>query len=268
MSERADGGGGVEMFDVHTDALTTESSFKAETGLTPRQVIDMLALMGDSVDNVPGVDGVGDKTAVQLVAQYGSLDELMKRAGEIKGKRGENIRAAADLLPLSRELVTLRHDAPVEFDLDAAATSKLKLDRMLPILRELGFNRYQDEVKTLLGKAEPGGAEPRGPSTPERKKTTVVPGGIGDGFAGSLFESAPSTAPAREVEGDYRAVKTREELRALVKKLEAGPIISIDTETTSLSPRDAKLCGISVSVEAGMGVVHPGAVADAGAAPG
>jgi DNA polymerase-1 len=102
-------------------------------------VIDMLALMGDTVDNVPGVEGVGDKTAVQLISQYGSIEELMKRAGEIKGKRGENIRAAAGVLAVSRELVTLRHDAPFEFDLDSAAASKLKLERLLPILRELGF---------------------------------------------------------------------------------------------------------------------------------
>ena len=109
-------GGGVEMFDIHTDVVTDEVSFKAETGLTPAQVIDMLTLMGDNVDNVPGVEGIGDKTAAALIARYGTLDNLLSKAGEIKGKRGENIRAAADLLSLSRRLVTLRHDAPVDLD--------------------------------------------------------------------------------------------------------------------------------------------------------
>jgi DNA polymerase-1 len=102
------------MFDIHTDVICDEASFRSETGLSPGQVIDMLALMGDSVDNVPGVEGVGDKTAMALIAQYGSLENVIAKAAEIKGKRGENIRAAAALLPLSRQLVTLRHDAPAE----------------------------------------------------------------------------------------------------------------------------------------------------------
>jgi DNA polymerase-1 len=241
--------GGVEMFDIHTGTLIDEASFMAETGLNPRQVIDMLALMGDAVDNVPGVDGVGDKTAAQLVAQYGSLDNLLAHAAEIKGKRGENIRAAASLLPLSRELVTLRHDAPVDLNLDAAATSALKLDRLIPICRELGFNRYQDEVRTLLGQV---GSEQ---AAPVQKKTTAVRQ-PGDSFAPSLFESAPE-ASERHVEGDYRCIKTRAELADLANSLRTAPVISIDTETTSLSPRDAQLCGISISIEPGTGFYIP-----------
>src|SRR5690606_19635737 len=75
--------GGVEMYDIHTDLLITEGSLKEETGLSPAQVIDMLALMGDNVDNVPGVEGVGPKTAAQLIAQYGSLDNLLAHANQI-----------------------------------------------------------------------------------------------------------------------------------------------------------------------------------------
>jgi DNA polymerase-1 len=79
------------MYDIHTDLLITEAALKEETGLTPPQVIDMLALMGDNVDNVPGVEGVGPKTAAQLIAQYGSLDNLVAHADELKGKRGEAV---------------------------------------------------------------------------------------------------------------------------------------------------------------------------------
>lgn len=240
------GEGGVEMYDVHTDALLDEESFKAETGLSPAQVIDMLALMGDAVDNVPGVKGVGDKTAIELVKEYGSLDNLLARADEIKGKRGENIRAAAKDLPLSRELVTLRKDVPIEFDLESAAVSRLGLEKLLPICRELGFNRYQDDVKALLG------APASKPAEPAR---TAVPAS-GGGFAGSLFESAEAAAP-REVVGSYTAVTTKKGLDALVKKMKSAAVVSIDTETTSLSPREAKLCGISVSVEEGEGYYIP-----------
>src|SRR5262249_12088866 len=110
----------VELYDIHTDELITEASFKTETGLTPAQVVDMLALMGDNVDNVPGVEGVGPKTAAQLIAQYGTLENLLKHAHEVKGKRGEALRATAGVLGLSQQLVTLRRDVPVEFGLEEA----------------------------------------------------------------------------------------------------------------------------------------------------
>jgi DNA polymerase-1 len=246
LAQGGDAGAGVEMYDVHTDLLIDEKSLLAESGIRPAQVIDMLALMGDNVDNVPGVAGVGDKTAAALVAEYGSIDNLLARAGEIKGKRGENIRAAASLLPLSRQLVTLRHDAPVEFDLEAAATVTFRLERLLPILRELGFNRYQDEVKALLGQGGPAAAAAPQPAA---RRTTAMPA-AGDGFAPSLFE-ADAGAPAREIVGDYRGVQTTEELATLVERLRAAEIIALDTETTSLAAHDAKLCGISLAVEPG-----------------
>src|SRR5262245_12727840 len=132
----------VEMFDVHTDQNFDAARLMEETGLRPDQVIDMLALMGDAVDNVPGVDGVGEKTAAQLIKEYGTLENLLAHSAEIKGKRGEKLREAAPKLGLSKRLVTLKCDLPVEFDLDWASVPKLKLERMGPILRELGFNRY------------------------------------------------------------------------------------------------------------------------------
>jgi len=166
--------GSVEMYDIHTDALITEGKLKQELGLTPPQIIDMLALMGDNVDNVPGVDGVGEKTAAMLVALYGSVDAVIAAAPTIKGKRGENLRAAADLVKLSRSLVALRHDAPVTMPLDAASTAKLNLPALLPILKELGFNRYQDEVRALLG--QPLTGQPTsGAARPKPAPTSIAP---------------------------------------------------------------------------------------------
>ncbi len=252
LKQLLDAKAAVEMYDVHTDNLITEETWKAETGLTPAQVIDMLALMGDAVDNVPGVKGVGDKTAVELVKEYGSVENVMANAAGIKGKRGENIRAAAELLPLSKKLVTLRHDAPFDFELESARASNIKLDKLIPILRELGFNRYQDEVKALMG----GGSATAAAGVVEAKpaKTTTVK--FESGFGGGLFDALPQ-AETRVVHGDYRAVTTRAELEKLVKKMETAEVISVDTETTSLSPRDAKLCGISVAVEPGVGYYVP-----------
>jgi DNA polymerase I len=249
-------GGGVEMYDVQTDTLIDEACFTADTGVSPGQWIDALALMGDTIDNIPGVPGVGDKTASLLIREYGSIEKLLASADSIKGKRGENIRAAAGVLPLSRQLVTLRHDAPVEFDLESARPAAMHLDRLIPICRELGFNRYQDEVKSLLGgsPSTSTGAASGAPGTtaaPPRARPREQ--GL---FEANLFESV-SPREARQAEGEYRCIRTREELAELVREISEAPVIGVDTETTALSPLEAKLCGISISTRVGSGVYIP-----------
>ncbi|QYK47164.1 MAG: DNA polymerase I [Phycisphaeraceae bacterium] len=273
---------GVELYDVHTDLAITASSLKAETGITPEQVIDMLTLMGDTVDNVPGVDGVGPKTAAQLIAQYGTLDALIADAANIKGKRGENIRAAIPMLPLSKQLVTLRTDAPADLDLNAARSQTLRLANLNPILKELGFNRYQTDLANLMGVPPPimipspdvpnpatdriapkqtkqddgGGLFGGTPSTPDDapKQTKAPSKAAADAPppVGGLFDF-PAAAPtlSRPPTAGYACVRTKKDLDAVVKALQAAPIFAIDTETTSLSPRQAKLCGISIAIEPG-----------------
>jgi DNA polymerase I len=248
----SDGHATVEMYDVHTDVLTDEECFTRETGITPRQWGDALALIGDTVDNVPGVPGVGDKTAAALIKEFGSLDELLRRSGEIKGKRGEALRAAGPLLELSRKLVTLRDDVPVELELSAASVPSFRLESWIALCRELGFNRYQDEIKQLMGEArkpEPIVA-PAGYGTPARPRSESRD------FAGSLFE-ASGVQDVREVEGDYRSILTRTELEAFVARARKAPVLALDCETTSLNPRDAKLCGIALSIEIGTGAYVP-----------
>ncbi|MFG0326511.1 MAG: DNA polymerase I [Phycisphaerales bacterium JB037] len=246
--------GKVELYDIHHDAVIDAASLHAEAGITPAQVVDMLALMGDTVDNVPGVEGIGPKTAAQLIAQYGSLDELLAHAGEIKGKRGERLRAAAESLQLSRQLVTLRDDAPVDFDLQAADPAAFKLEQLIPILRELGFNRYQDEVKALLGQAAPIEAEAEAAADRAPGRTAAKKSAAADS-SGGLFDSVdPVTI---DTEGDYACIRTKKDLAALVKQLKSADLFAIDTETTSLSPMRADLCGISVSTEPGAGAYIP-----------
>jgi DNA polymerase-1 len=241
--------GRVEMYDIHTDELFDVARLLDEKKITPEQVIDMLALMGDTVDNVPGVEGVGPKTAADLIVQYGTLDNLLAHADEIKGKRGEKIRAAADQLDLSRKLVTLVRDVDVDFNLDAARTTNIDLPAFLPILAELGFNRYQDEVKQLLGES------PAPADTP--KKPASNQGGL---FEDTLFgvpahEPAPPSTLPRD---NYRAITTRQDLDALVKQLGAlDDCFAIDTETTGLSPLECELCGISICATPGEAVYIP-----------
>ncbi|USN99910.1 MAG: DNA polymerase I [Phycisphaeraceae bacterium] len=242
----------TEMYDIHTEALITAETLKEETGLEPAQVIDMLALMGDTVDNVPGVPGIGPKTAAQLISEFGSLDAVVEevqadkpaKEWKIKGKRRENIAAFADQLPLSKELVTLRADAPVSLDLDGARRDTLNLEALLPILKELGFNRYQDEVKALLGMA-PGAGEEGG-----RSESISAPAKASRaaGFGGSLFEQHDEPL-AIAVDGEYTCVRTKKDLDGLVKALKKSTRFAVDTETTALRPMKAHLAGLSFSVE-------------------
>ncbi len=244
--------GRVEMYDVHKDETLDTDWLKTEKGIEPSQVVDMLTLMGDSVDNVPGVEGIGPKTAAQLIAQWGSLDELMAHADEIKGKRGERLRAAADSLPLSKDLVTLRDELDVEFDIEDSAIENLELPALIPVLKELGFNRYQDDLKKLIGVEEEAAPEQAGvPSTPQEKKAAKAAKGAA--FTGGLFDQTIAV----ERDGDYECVTTKKQLQALVRTLKKAPIFAIDTETTALSPMQCDLCGISVSAAPGTGAYIP-----------
>jgi DNA polymerase-1 len=254
--------GHVEMYDVHTDERIDEARLKQEKGVTPAQVIDMLALMGDNVDNVPGVVGVGPKTAAELIAQWGSLENVLANVDQIKGKRAENIRAAAPHLPLSKQLVTLRHDTPIEFKLEDADVSRLQLNRLAPVLKDLGFNRFQEELKQILGQSV--GANGDGGSggvggavtTPDAERSVArKPESAG---VGGLFDHLTSAqALVRGVAGHYEAVTTAAQLADLVALLRRAEIIAFDTETTSLSPLDCKLCGLSFAVEPGKAFYVP-----------
>ncbi len=273
----------VTLYDVHTDLEISASTLKEETGLAPAQVIDFLALMGDNADNVPGVEGVGPKTAAQLIAEYGSLDgvlaEAAKEKSKITGKRLENIRAATSKLPLSRELVTLRHDVPIALDLSAADTKAFKLDELIPVLKTLGFNRYQDEVKALLGqpveKPAPKPIEPvapprsaqmgagaitpvSAPTPPKPKKpaSDFMPGGLFDQPAASSTGDAarPVLMPQS---GAYRCITTMQQLAELCAELRVAPCIAVDTETMGLSPLIDRLVGVCLSTKIGTGVYIP-----------
>ena len=257
----------VELFDVHTDLKIGVEELKTDMGLDPSQIIDYLALMGDTVDNVPGVEGVGEKTSAALIAEHGTLDNLIAAAGTIKGKRGEKIREAIPKLALSKQLVSLRHDTPVELALESASAKLFKLDRLIPILKELGFNRYQDDVRALMlarGETLPAGlaapmpdAAPRpaaGEPKPERKDRSAQPGGL---FDGGLFAALDQPKAITNPGGEYRCIKTKKELDSLIRELNAATVIAIDTETTNISPTRADLCGISLSTKVGTGVYIP-----------
>ena len=246
----------VRMVDVHKDSWMGPVELQAEKGIEPGQVVDMLALMGDTADNVPGVPGIGPKTAATLIADHGSIDGiyaaidaetgLAASKRSIKGKRLENLLASRDAIPLSRELVTLRDDCPVDFDLEATRVDFEEADKegVDETLRILGFNRLRDAYREMLG----------GP--PE---AAAVP--ASDDGAGTLFATASDEAdegpPTVPVDGDYEVVRDLASLERLTRAAADLERIAIDTETDSLGPRSAALAGISISLSEGTGAYIP-----------
>ena len=187
-------------------------------GVPPEKVVDVQALAGDSSDNVPGVPGIGVKTAAQLIEEYGDLDTLLARADEIRQpKRRSNLIEFAEQARVSRELVLLRDDAPVAEDLDAFAVPGLDPARLRPFLEEQGF-------ASIIARLGSAGEEER---------------------------------PAAPVEAEYELVTDEETLKRWVEAgFEAG-IVAIDTETDSLDAQRARLVGLSLAVGARQGLLHP-----------
>tara|TARA_R110002073_G_scaffold147687_3_gene300716 strand:- start:35326 stop:38211 length:2886 start_codon:yes stop_codon:yes gene_type:complete len=232
----------TEMYDLHKDELITEADLMEELGLRPEQVIDLLTLMGDTADNIPGVMGIGIKTAAKLLVEHGDLDSILAAAdeGTIKGKRRENLIASKEHLPLSKDLVTLRHDVPIVLDLNDAAVESIALDKLIPICKELGFNRYQDDLKKMIV----GDEDPKD----SKSKKAAAPA------FGSLFDQAED-APA--VVGEYITVRTKKDLSAMLKAFKGAPLLAVDTETTHIRPMRAQIAGISISHKEGVGYYIP-----------
>ncbi len=231
----------IELYDPYKDELVTPDTLFKTEGVEPKHVVDVLALMGDNVDNVPGVVGIGPKTAGKLILEYGDLDALLENIDEIKGKRRENIEAAREQLPISRELVMLKDDCDVDFDLASASAERFTLAApdVIALFRELGFNRPIDELKTL---GDRGGGGRRG------KKAD-------DGQAG-LFdrvddEDGPRDGAPPGLETAVTLVRTTDELDAAVDAVRAAGVCAIDVETNGLRTRQARLCGVSLAVETG-----------------
>ena len=235
----------VTMLDLHNDKIIDERSLLETKGIKPKQVVDTLALMGDTSDNVPGVEKIGLKTAAQLIRQYGSIEGIFDNIDKIKGKRRENLEKARSQLALSRELVTLRRDAPLDFSIEKARVKPLDLQKILPLFQELELKRYEQVVRELAG-GDPTFAAP----TPTTRKERVAE--LAEKTDAILDKGDYDTAET----GDYSAIVTLDQLKDLVDTLSTQEIISFDTETDGLE-REATLCGLSFSWKPKQGVYVP-----------
>ena len=222
---------------------------KAKFGVRPDQIRDYLALMGDKVDNVPGVEKCGPKTAVKWLEAYETLAGVMEHAGEIKGKVGENLQAALGQLPLSYDLVTIKTDV----DLHAYLSDGLEsLRRTPPKWAQLAADFKRWGFKTWLKEAES-----RMHETAEGDLFGSADVGERAALAAEMpSEKQPEKAAAPE-NLDYQAVTTETQFAALLDKLSKAEQIGIDTETTSLDAMTAQLVGISIAFQAGEAVYIP-----------
>ena len=234
----------VTMLDLHNDKTIDERALWETKGIKPDQVVDALALMGDTSDNIPGVEKIGLKTAAQLIQQYGSIDGIFENIDEIKGKRRENLEKARSQLPLSQELVTLKRDAALNFSLEQARVKPLDLQKILPLMQELELKRYEQVVTKLAGEDAKSVAAPttRKARVAELEQKTDAILDKGD------YETAAT--------GDYSAILTLDQLNDLVGTLSTQEIICFDTETDGLG-REATLCGLSFAWKPKEGVYVP-----------
>lgn len=206
----------------------TEATFRDKFGMEPSRFIDILALMGDSADNVPGIRGIGEKTAARLIAAYGSVEELLAQAAEVKGKRArEGLLAAPEMARLSKYLVTIKTDVDVRLDWDAASRGDLAAADVRKVFRKLEFN-------TLLERIAPDA----GTGKPARQA------------AGGRTRHDPS-------QQDFRLVGSREELVALERTLRTQAAVGVHALLTDVRPVWAEWTGLSLAWTRGSACLLP-----------
>jgi DNA polymerase-1 len=238
----------VTLINTMTNERLDVAGVKAKFGVPPERIVDYLTLIGDSVDNVPGVDKVGPKTAVKWLEEHGSLDAIVAAAGQIKGAAGENLRQALDWLPTGRRLVTVVTDCDLAAHvpgwpgLDALALREVDKAALLAFYQRFGFRTWRKELEDALGLA-PAAPAPRA----AERATAVAPAEGG----------APPARPQIDLAREYETITSFERLHAWLAKIDAATLTALDTETDSLDAMQARIVGISFATEPGRAAYVP-----------
>ncbi len=202
----------VTLINTMNNEMLDEAGVAAKFGVPPERIVDYLTLIGDSADNVPGVEKVGPKTAVKWLSQYQTLDNLVAHAGEVGGAVGENLRKALDWLPKARELLTIRCDVPLPEPLEKLTASPHDSARLAELFERLEFKTWLRELQTTAA------SEPMQPD------------------------------PEPRPEPSYETILNQEQLKHWLEILDQAELVSVDTETTGLEPMRARLVGMSFAV--------------------
>lgn len=227
-----------------TDDVLDIAGVTAKFGVPPNRMIDYLVLVGDTSDNVPGVEKVGPKTAVKWLGQYGSLDNIVANADSVTGKVGENLRAALDWLPTARELITIRCDVGIREHFDELIQQAPDKAKLAELFDRFEFKSWKRELDNMPENgATPAGVAKTPVSDATRQQMTQA--------TTDLFAATVNTTR------DYKTILTAAELEVWLNKLSQAELVCFDTETTSLDPMTAKLVGMSFSVKSGEAAYLP-----------
>ncbi|HEX7040759.1 MAG TPA: DNA polymerase I [Trueperaceae bacterium] len=218
----------VKLWDPSSGELLGPRELLETRGYTPEQSVEVQTLTGDSTDNIPGAKGVGTKTAAKLVAKYGSADAVMEHLDELTPKLRENLAEHRENMHLTRRLVTLERDVPIDFSLEDCVTPRPTRRDLRELFEELGFRSFLDQLDFA-----------------------------GPDAVAAATEAAPSDVEGAGMETDYRVVNTPEAFEAFVAELEKQEAFALDTETTALRAVDAEIVGYVFSWQAGTGWYVP-----------
>ncbi len=269
----------VSLYDPMKDREINVPEVIEKWGVTPEKMVDLQALMGDSIDNIPGVPGIGQKTAAQLLAEYGDLDTLLARAAEIKQvKRRETLIANRDKALMSRELVRLKTDVPDVEPLDALALDAPDAPKLIAFLKAMEFTTLTRRVAEASGADAAGiepahveverGAEAHGPDLegPDAEDAAASgPDAAGNEAAAAAANTPASLAAARAAEAvaeridtaAYACIRDLATLKAWIAEAREAGVVGFDTETNSLDPMQAELIGFSIATRPGRAAYVP-----------
>lgn len=231
----------VHLINTMSNSYLDPAGVLAKFGVVPARIRDYLALIGDAVDNVPGVDKVGPKTAVKWLQEYDSLSNIMAHADEFKGKVGDNLRVALAHLPLSYELVTIKSDLILPIEPEGLAFSPADLET----LREL-YTRY--EFRSRLNALDKL-ATPSTDTHTTRPELEALPSSLVVNLSSSSVQSTPAL--------DYQTILTQDALDQWLQRIQQAGEFAFDTETTSLNYMDAQIVGVSFALQAGEAAYLP-----------
>jgi len=223
-------------------------------GVRPDQVVDYKALVGDTSDNIPGVTGIGEKTAITLLEKYDTLDELYAHLADLSESVRKKLEAGRKNADLSRELATIVTNMDIPFDVETARTGQFDSDAVEGIFRELEFNSLLARLQALW-KAHGVWISSSKPAAVKGQQLTLF--GAGEGEAEPAGFAEPVETDQSEQDMQFRVVDTASALDELAARLHNARVISIDTETTSTDPMSAELVGISIAVDAETGYYLP-----------
>ncbi|MFT6067052.1 MAG: DNA polymerase-1 [Methylophilaceae bacterium] len=225
------------------DDVLDEAGVEKKFGIPPSLIIDYLTLIGDKVDNVPGVEKVGPKTAVKWLTEYGTLDGIIENADSIKGKVGENLRATLEWLPKAKELITIRVDIGRQDNLADLAPRPLDKAKLHELFDRFELNSWKRDLENM----DADGVVPTGiAKSPVSDATKAKKASANEIFAESV-----------NTDRNFTTITTPEQLDEWLAKINSADIISFDTETTGLDPLVSKIVGLSLSVKAGEAAYLP-----------